>query len=223
MKIAIMQPYFFPYIGYFQLIHSVDIYANLDHVSFMKRSYMVRNKLKNDVTIGLQVNNGSQNKKCNEVTVNFENRWIDKTIKTLQTIYGREKNFDCVMDSIILNNFKESKISVSEFNFNIIKNICSFLDIERNFINTTEGITDRKKGDGLIDISKKYGSFNYINAIGGRKLYTKDYFLCNNIQLNFCEMRDDIEINNPYRSILDVLFLHDKEHVKKEIIKYNII
>ena len=47
MKIGIMQPYFFPYIGYFQLINEVDVYVNLDHVSFMKRSYMTRNTLKN--------------------------------------------------------------------------------------------------------------------------------------------------------------------------------
>ena len=47
MRVGIMQPYFFPYIGYFQLIDAVDIYVNLDHVSFMKRSYMTRNSIKN--------------------------------------------------------------------------------------------------------------------------------------------------------------------------------
>ena len=51
MKIAIMQPYFFPHFAYFQLISAVDVYINLDHVSFMKRSYMVRNRIKNDVRI----------------------------------------------------------------------------------------------------------------------------------------------------------------------------
>lgn len=45
-----MEPYFFPYLGYFQLISAVDTYVNLDHVSFMKRSYMTRNKLKNQST-----------------------------------------------------------------------------------------------------------------------------------------------------------------------------
>ena len=48
MKIGVMQPYFFPYLGYFQLINEVDVYVNLDHVSFMKRSYMTRNILKNN-------------------------------------------------------------------------------------------------------------------------------------------------------------------------------
>jgi hypothetical protein len=48
MKVGIMQPYFFPYFGYFQLINEVDVYVNLDHVSFMKRSFMTRNKIKNE-------------------------------------------------------------------------------------------------------------------------------------------------------------------------------
>ena len=53
--IGIMQPYFFPYIGYFQLIQSVDSYVNLDHVAFMKRSYMTRNVLKNEIPISIPV------------------------------------------------------------------------------------------------------------------------------------------------------------------------
>ena len=75
MKIGIMQPYFFPYIGYFQLINDVDIYVNLDHVSFMKRSYMVRNTLKNNTQINIPVSNGSQNKICTEVNVLLSNNY----------------------------------------------------------------------------------------------------------------------------------------------------
>ena len=66
-----MQPYFFPYIGYFQLIHCVNTYVNLDHVSFMKRSYMTRNILKNNTPINVNVWGASQNKKCNEILYYF--------------------------------------------------------------------------------------------------------------------------------------------------------
>ena len=69
MKIGIMQPYFFPYIGYFQLMQEVDLYVNLEHVSFMKRSYMTRNTIKNNTPINIPVSNGSQNKTCIEVKV----------------------------------------------------------------------------------------------------------------------------------------------------------
>ena len=77
MKIGIMQPYFFPYIGYFQLIHAVDTYIVLDHVAFMKRSYMTRNTLKNNTPINIPVSGGSQNKSCREVTVLADEKWFN--------------------------------------------------------------------------------------------------------------------------------------------------
>ena len=89
MRVGIMQPYFFPYLGYFQLIKEVDVYVNLDHVSFMKRSYMTRNNLKDNTPINLVLNNASQNRKCNEVMVNFENNYINKFKKTLHHLYNK--------------------------------------------------------------------------------------------------------------------------------------
>lgn len=218
-----MQPYFLPYIGYFQLIHSVDTYVNLDHVSFMKRSYMTRNTLKNGILLNLQVNKGSQNKRCKDVTVNFENKWTDKTIKTLSYLYKKDLNYDEIMDLIIIPNFRESEISISEFNFNIIKQICNYLDIEKNFIGTSDNITSRKKGDGLIDICKDQGINEYVNAIGGTKLYSKDYFIQNGVKLEFCMMENNMDLKDPYRSILDIIFTYPKDHIKREIEKYSLI
>lgn len=223
MKIAIMQPYFFPYIGYFQLIHSVGTYVNLDHVSFMKRSYMVRNVLKEGNMIGLQVYGGSQNKRCKDVIVNFENIWIRKTYKMLSHLYSKEKNFDEIMDSIIVPNIREEEISVSDFNLRIIRDICRYLEIERNFILTSETITNNKKDDGLIDICQRYNHQTYVNAIGGKNLYSKEKFLDRGIKLEFCRMDDDLELDNPYNSILDALFLYTKEHLQKQIEKYTLV
>ena len=87
-----MQPYFFPYIGYFQLIDAVDIYVNLDHVSFMKSSYMTRNTLKNNTPFNIPCIGGSQNKKCTEVMVQADKQWFGKFYKTLEHLYGKEKN-----------------------------------------------------------------------------------------------------------------------------------
>jgi len=223
MTIGIMQPYFFPYIGYFQLIDSVDIYVNLDHVSFMKRSYMVRNKLNEKQNIGIQVNSGSQNKTCREVTVNFDNKWLHKTLSSIRNLYSKKDNYDIIMNNIVSPNFIEKQISVSEFNLSIIKSICNYLDIETIFIDSSVGMTYKKKGEGLKDICKIYNCDSYINAIGGRSLYDKQNFLNDNIKLGFCKMDDDIELNNPYSSILDVLFNYKKEHIKSQLKKYTIL
>lgn len=217
-----MQPYFFPYIGYFQLIHCVDTYVNLDHVSFMKRSYMTRNTLKNNTTINVNVWKASQNKKCNEIYVNFENNYIPKFLKTLENLYSKESHYKTILNEIILPEFIDRKITISKFNLNLIKRICNYLDIKTKIIDTSENLTKLKKGEGLKEITKHFNSKSYINAIGGQSLYNKEDFKNDNIQLNFIEM-GNIVFDNKYTSILDLLFRYNKEYIKEEITKYKLI
>jgi hypothetical protein len=222
MKVGVMQPYFFPYLGYFQLIDSVDVYVNLDHVSFMKRSYMVRNTLKNDTKINLNVYNGSQNKKCSEVIVNFENDYINKFKKTLFHLYGKNKNYEKVLTSIINPSFVDKNINVSSFNFSLIESICQYLNIETKLINSSEKLTTEKKGDGLIDIVKHFQGGVYINAIGGTKLYDKEYFKNKSIDLFFLKM-GVLNFENPYSSILDLLFMYEQDFIINELKKYSLV
>lgn len=222
MRIGIMQPYFFPYIGYFQLIHAVDTYVNLDHVSFMKRSYMTRNTLKNNTSINVNVHNGSQNKNCNEVIVNFENKYIDKFNKTLQMLYTKSPYYSKIMNNIIIPEFTNREISISQFNISIIKRICLYLDIQTNILNTSEGMTELKKGEGLKEITSKLNGNEYVNAIGGQALYNKEDFKQSNIDLYFVKM-GDVEFDNKYSSILDLLFTYPKEHIQQQLLKYTLI
>jgi len=165
MIVGIMQPYFFPYIGYFQLIHAVDTYVNLDHVSFMKRSYMVRNSLKNNTSINLNVHNASQNKKCTDILVNFENNYILKFYRTLQMLYAKSPYYSDIMENIIIPEFVDREVSVSEFNIGMISRICSHLDIHTKIINSSEGMTSLKKGDGLKQITSILGGSDYVNEL----------------------------------------------------------
>ena len=207
-----MQPYFFPYIGYFQLIHCVNTYVNLDHVSFMKRSYMTRNILKNNTPINVNVWGASQNKKCNEIYVNFENNYIFNFLKTLKNLYSKESNYNIILNDIIL----------PEFNLNLIKRICNYLDIQTKIINTSNGLTTLKKEEGLKSITKQFGSNVYINAIGGQSLYNKEDFKNDNIELNFIKM-GNVDFDNKNSSILDLLFRYDKSHIQKQIVNYKLI
>lgn len=220
--VGIMQPYFFPYIGYFQLIHCVDTYVNLDHVSFMKRSYMTRNTLKNNTTINVNVWKASQNKKCNEIYVNFENNYIPKFLKTLENLYSKESHYEIILNEIILPEFIDRKITISKFNLNLIKRICNYLDIKTKIINTSENLTKLKKGEGLKEITKHFNSKSYINAIGGQSLYNKEDFKNDNIQLSFIEM-GNVVFDNKYTSILDLLFRYNKEYIKEQIRIYKLI
>jgi hypothetical protein len=226
MRVGIMQPYFFPYIGYFQLIDAVDIYVNLDHVSFMKRSYMTRNSIKNNTPINIPVSGGSQNKTCKEVTVLADDKWWNTFEKTLADKYKKESQYQTVLDEILLpwkNNICliDRPISISEFNFSSIYFICKYLDINARFY-SSDNITTRKKNEGLQDITKYFNGTTYINAIGGQALYNKEDFASQDIDLYFLKM-GDVEFENPYSSILDLLFTYPKEHIQQQLKKYTLI
>lgn len=224
MKVAIMQPYFFPYIGYFQLIHAVDIYVNLDHVSFMKRSFLTRNILKNNTGINVSVWNGSQNKKCSEVMVNFSEGYINNFLKKLQHLYSKTSNYSTILNEIIIPEFIDREISVSQFNLNIIRRINGYLDITTKIIETSEGFEhlDLKREANLKSITKQLKGTDYINSIGGKELYNKEDFKNDNINLSFLEM-GDVKFDNKYSSILDLLFRYEKEYIKEELKKYTLI
>ena len=222
MKIGIMQPYFFPYIGYFQLIHAVDTYVILDHVSFMKSSYMTRNTLKNNTPISIPVIGGSQNKKCTEVIVKSDDKFVFSFPKTIHHLYSKEKNYKDIIQQIFITDVNSLGYSISQVNLFYIKRICEYLNIKTKIVDTSEGLTVRKKNEGLQDIVKHFNGDIYINAIGGQKLYTKENFASQNIDLKFIKM-GDIQFDNPYSSILDILFRYPKEYIQEQLKNYTLI
>ena len=222
MTIGIMQPYFFPYIGYFQLIDAVDVYVNLDHVSFMKASYMTRNTLKNNTQMSIPVIGGSQNKKCNEVIVKSDDKFIINFPKTIHHLYSKEKNYEDIIQQIFTTDVNSLGYSISQINLFYVKKICEYLDIKTKIIDSSEDLTVRKKNKGLQDIIKYFKGDTYINAIGGQKLYTKEDFASQNINLKFIKM-GDVKFDNPYSSILDLLFRYNKEYIKIELKNYTLI
>jgi hypothetical protein len=181
----------------------------------MKRSYMTRNKIKDETPINIQVYGASQNKKCSEVLVNFESQYIEKFRKKIYYLYG-------INEKIINPCFIDSQTTISEFNLNIIKKICDYLDIKTEIVDTSENLTDKKKGEGLKEITKLKGGSIYVNAIGGQKLYSKEDFKSSGIDLYFLEM-GDVKFDNPYSSILDLLYKYEKEYLKEELKNYRLI
>ena len=222
MKTAIMQPYFFPHFAYFQLISAVDVYVNLDHVSFMKRSYMVRNRIRNDVRIQINAKGGSQNKTCTEVNVDITQHYIDKFLRTISFLYGDHTNYDLILNEIIKPNFKISNKTVSEFNIDIIKSICNFLDIKTKIIHSSVGMTDQKRENGLIEIVRQYKSNIYVNSIGGTKLYDKEYFKKFGIDLFFLKSTG-VDFTDNDISILDLLFMYDRSFIVNQLNMYELI
>lgn len=223
-SVAIMQPYFFPYLGYFQLIDAVDVYVNLDHVSFMKRSYMTRNLLKNDTAIQVKVKGGSQNKNCTEVKVDFSDRYLINLKKTIDHLYAKSPYYNLVNEQILLPTLVEREVSISEWNLDIIKQICQYLDIQTAIVPSSLAFNDLdlKREAGLKSIVKQLNSDHYINAIGGMELYDKADFNQSGIKLNFIQM-GELAVDNPFASILDLMMRYDANFLKAELKKYTLI
>jgi len=187
---------------------------------------MVRNVLKNNTKINIPVLNGSQNKKCTEVYVLSDENWFNKFENTIKLLYKNEVNYTKIIEEIIFPwkmeiLLKYPKVTISEFNISSIHHICKYLDISRNFY-SSNGITERKKNEGLIDIIKYFNKTNYINAIGGKEIYTKENFNENGINLQFIKMGNS-SFDSPYNSILDLIFRYPKTKIKEELKNYILI
>ncbi|MCB0458305.1 MAG: WbqC family protein, partial [Flavobacteriaceae bacterium] len=157
-SIAIMQPYVFPYIGYFQLIDAVDTFVFYDDVHFIKKGWIHRNRLLMDgkdylFTIPLQ--KASQNKLINEIKVLETEAWLDNWYRTLYQCYAKAPYFIPVME-LLRNIMDSSSDTISELAIKSIKDISSYIGLSTSFEVSSETYSDSKgmeKADRLIAIT----------------------------------------------------------------------
>ncbi len=220
MKIAIMQPYFFPYIGYYQLINSVDKFLIYDNVAFIKRGWINRNKIyfnDSEYLFTIPLKNASRNRNINEHFVSDEFfKWKDDFYKTLNMSYGKSKNYNDIMDIVEKSlNYK----NISDITSSSLLLVSNYLNINTNFKKTSElENINSKKGERLIDICKVEKADIYINSIGGQELYSKDDFASKNLNLLFLKCNDPKE----YVSIIDLLMKYGKD-TKQFLNNYELI
>lgn len=219
-KIAICQPYFAPYIGYFQLINAVDVFVSYDDVNFINRGWINRNKImvaNSEKTFTIPLKNRSQFKKINEIMIDWQNKDISKLVKTLQMNYSKAKYRDDVLD--IVSKILDSKVdTISELALVSLQQFCNYLDIDTTFkvssIERYEKTDDRVKN--LVNICYAEGAHHYVNPIGGTKLYNKEEFRSHGIRLNFLE-------GSPSLSIIDVCMSIPKEEIKDKLTECRLI
>ena len=229
MKIAVMQPYFFPYIGYWQLINSVDIFIIYDDVNFIKRGYINRNNiLINNVKhlFTLALIKSSQNKKINEILIGENNK---KILRTIEQSYLKAPFFHDIFP-IIEDIFSNKEKDLSKFLGNSLQIFSKYLDINTKFEYSSMIENDKslQAQDRLIEISKILNATDYINAIGGEQLYDKNAFSDAGINLSFIqtELMNYKQFNNkfiPNLSIIDVIMFNSKEDIKEMLKNYTLV
>lgn len=232
MKVAIMQPYFMPYIGYFQLINAVDKFVLYDDVNYIKGGWINRNRIlingkANLITVPQL--NASSNKYINEVGVNQKSKEYKNLLKTIETAYKKAPSFNEIFP-LITEVLDKTYNSISDIAIDSVKTVASYLDCNTRFYVSSVDFPDTKgleRAERLIQICHKINGTTYINAIGGKELYCKENFKKSGIDLKFISSLP-IQYSQgkndfiPWLSIIDVLMWNSKVEVKEKLNKYEL-
>lgn len=232
MKVAVMQPYFIPYIGYWQLMNLVDKYVIYDDVNYIKGGWINRNQiLVNGEAryFNLPILGGSPNRLIHEIKIDHRELIIKKSLRTVEFAYKKAPYFADVyplMEKIMC----FDKDGIVEFIKNSFYIICDYLDISTNFLlsSSIQKNKNLKAEEKLLSICEAVGATEYYNAYGGMKLYSFEAFGKKDIRLCFLKSGDIRyrQYDNVFRenlSIIDVMMFNSKEQIKKMLNDYIII
>jgi hypothetical protein len=227
--LAVMQPYFFPYIGYFQLVHACDTFVFYDDVTYIKSGWINRNRIlmhNAPCYFIVPVSGASSSKLINEVAANTDLRKLEKTIVQA---YRKAPYFNEVID-IILCVIRSRESKISSIAGLSVKSVSNYLGLDKNFLyssNVSPCTRGLERSDRLIAMARQYGCDSYINSSGGIELYEKCYFAAQGVDLKFIypELL-------PYRqygrefiaglSIIDVLMFNSRDRVIEMLRDYRL-
>lgn len=231
-KLAIMQPYFFPYLGYWQMINAVDKFVIYDDVNFIKGGWINRNNMLingNKHLFTLPLLEASSYKDINEIKVTNNEKQKQKLLKSFEMSYSKapyKNKVIALLADVILQ--KEDNLHLFlKYQF---EKVFEYLDIDTEILlsSNIEKTDDLHAQDRVIDICKRLSTTQYINAIGGQELYSKEDFAKNGIQLNFIKM-NEIKYKQfsdkfvPNLSIIDVMMFNSPETIKEMLDDYELI
>jgi len=216
MKLAIMQPYFFPYIGYFQLIAAVDRFIVYDNIKYTKKGWFNRNRiLKNgrDILFSLPLKSDSDflDVRDRELAADFK---MNKLLNQIKGSYQLAPYFKQVFP-LVEHIMQYGNFNLFRFLHNSIVKTCEYLriDTEIEISSDIQIAHTLKNQDKVIALCKKSGASIYINAIGGLDLYSKKDFHAKGIELKFIKPMpfEYKQFDNefvPWLSIIDVLMFN---------------
>jgi len=229
MIVGLMQPYLFPYIGYFQLINAVDKYVIYDDVNYIKGGWINRNNIlvnNNKQLFSISLENASPNRIINDIMIKDD---FTKFRKTIEQSYKKapffEKTNELISEIVSFNDRH-----LNSFIQNSILIINKYLEITTTVILSSELKKDNSlKGEAkVISICNLLGASMYINAIGGMSLYQQSNFIEYGIELKFLRTKEIIykQFKNefiPFLSIIDVLMFNDIELIKSLLNEYELV
>lgn len=230
MKIGIMQPYFLPYVGYWQLMNAVDKHVIYDDVNYIKSGWINRNRMLTtdgkDMYFTLPLRDASSFKKINEIEIL---RVPEKILKSVRQVYRKAPCFDSAYPTVeAILHFPEKNLSRYLIHANRV--IADYLGIKTELIVSSELEKDNslRADEKVLQICDLLGADEYYNAIGGQGLYSKEKFAARGVMLRFLKSEP-----TPYRqfkfdflsglSILDVMMFNGRDRLHEMMGAYELV
>lgn len=222
MRVGIMQPYFFPYIGYFQLINAVDLFVVYDNIQYTKKGWINRNRmLQNgkDVLFSIPLKKDSDylDVRERELSADFNRQ---KLLSQIKGAYQRAPYFAQTF-SLIEDVMKFEDSNLFNFLLNSIVRTCEYMGISTEIKKSSDIVMDHslKNQDRVIALCRVSGANTYVNAIGGIELYSKEAFLEKGIGLKFMQPKpfEYAQFGKeflPWLSIIDVLMFNSADEIR---------
>jgi len=222
-SLAVMQPYFLPYVGYFQLINAADLFIVYDNIKYTKKGWINRNRFllngKDAVfSIPLKKDSDSLDIKDREISADFKK---SKLLNQIREAYRRAPYFARtfpLVERIVL----EKETNLFKFILNSIRETCESLAIGTEIVVSSSLRIDHSLPGKtkVLALCRHVGADVYINAIAGQELYSKEDFSAHGIDLKFLktkpfEYRQLGDKFVPWLSIIDVMMFNSPDAISE--------
>ncbi len=218
-----MQPYFFPYVGYFQLIAAVDVFVVYDNIKYVKSGWINRNRLLRNgeaATFSLPLKGASDHLEVRDREIAADFR-PDKLLNQIHGAYGQAPQFGRVFPLTRAHRALRRHAICSASCINRSARCANFsASAPRSEFPPGIGIDHSlRKQDKVLALCRALGAVSYVNAIGGMELYSPEDFRLDGIELRFVRSRpfEYPQLGAPFvpsLSIIDVLMFNPTEAVR---------
>jgi WbqC-like protein family len=233
MRVAIMQPYVFPYLGYYQLLQAADRFVCFDDVNFIKKGWINRNRilLNGEVyTFTIPIRGASQNVTIRDSMIADDASWKDKLLGNLRQAYRKAPHFERIHPAIetMIRSAEGSIADLAEASLRlVIDHLALTTEVHRS--STLALGAEVKAQERIIAVAKHHGATHYINPANGAQLYREERFAEEGMTLRFLRMDPDLRYAQPGPSefvaglsMLDALMNVDRDDLRALLTGYTL-
>jgi hypothetical protein len=235
MTAAIMQPYFFPYIGYFQLIQAADRFILFDDVQYIRHGWINRNRILKPADgvqyIIMPLASHARNTLIRDISAADVESSKDRILRQIEH-YKKTAPFYKPVRALIGDCFAAAHISITEMNAAYLKATCDYIGIDYKIEISSQMRFDysgvQNAGEWALSMSEQLQATTYINPVSGMELFDKTRFEQSNIRIQFLQpvikeydqRRKQFE---PGLSIIDVMMFNEPAVIKNLLNDYQLV